>query len=707
MFTNTKNGISLEMMNAEVDKECFINSNTLQSPNKSTGKGNIHNMEKSFIECGRSGAQLSLTSDGKYVLKSGSSRLFLQADKQESLRNKVKCTELTIPSMTPVTEGVMMDFIAGFPLPIFLSECGSASVASTAIRIKKFMNDVLEQSVQTIWSRELHTKLEEKIFSIQFSLKESPVELLAAVKTSCDMALSISHRFIGLSVPLGVCHGDLTLTNIIADTSGQLYGVDVLDTFLETPLQDFAALFQDVSLYWYELVMQVPDVAKVRTRLTMQHIRGVIVSQFRQESWWPFVEAFLLLKISRIAPYVYHNSKETDWVINSLKNISNIWDHPSTGIPLAVNHALTTLLVPACGASTRFMSTGKPKWLLTQPSGRIMLEESIEKLPLKSFQKIVIALSAEDIDTHLDGNTRKLCLEISRTLDLTSDTFQIIVIPRPRPSDQLETVQQTVQMLKLTGPLFVKDVDNTFAMKSPPASNTMGLCVVSCNDLVDIKGKSRAHIGTCNRVLNVTEKNPAAAGAHVIVGGYAFPEASLLLQFPIYPSHLTKGLERRISDVIFWLMMEGIACNSYIVSNYEDWGSAETWKQFCARHATIFIDLDGTLVKNRGGRFFKDSDEVRGFAPPLIRNVDEIKYRASLGATIIVTTSRSERERDVTERELSRLELRYSKLIMDLPHSRRILVNDYAPTNPFPSAIAINLERNSEKLDVLFHETAE
>jgi hypothetical protein len=39
---------------------------------------------------------------------------------------------------------------------------------------------------------------------------------------------------------------------------------------------------------------------------------------------------------------------------------------------------------------------------------------------------------------------------------------------------------------------------------------------------------------------------------------------------------------------------------------------------------------------------------------------------------------------------------------MDLPHAKRILINDFAPTNPYPTAVAINLERNSSNLQNYF-----
>ena len=44
----------------------------------------------------------------------------------------------------------------------------------------------------------------------------------------------------------------------------------------------------------------------------------------------------------------------------------------------------------------------------------------------------------------------------------------------------------------------------------------------------------------------------------------------------------------------------------------------------------------------------------------------------------------------------------YKGVITDLKHSRRILINDFALTNPYPSSIAINTERNSEELSGIF-----
>jgi hypothetical protein len=37
-------------------------------------------------------------------------------------------------------------------------------------------------------------------------------------------------------------------------------------------------------------------------------------------------------------------------------------------------------------------------------------------------------------------------------------------------------------------------------------------------------------------------------------------------------------------------------------------------------------------------------------------------------------------------------------LIMEVHHSKRVVINDYANSNPYPTAIAVNIARDSDNL---------
>ena len=54
-----------------------------------------------------------------------------------------------------------------------------------------------------------------------------------------------------VKVPLGLCHGDLTFSNILIDSSEiKIYLIDFLDSFIESPILDIVKIRQDTKYYW-------------------------------------------------------------------------------------------------------------------------------------------------------------------------------------------------------------------------------------------------------------------------------------------------------------------------------------------------------------------------------------------------------------------------------------------------------------------------
>ena len=47
------------------------------------------------------------------------------------------------------------------------------------------------------------------------------------------------------------------------------------------------------------------------------------------------------------------------------------------------------------------------------------------------------------------------------------------------------------------------------------------------------------------------------------------------------------------------------------------------------------------------------------------------------------------------KKTLSEYNIKYKTIISGCNHAQRILVNDFAPTNPYPSCKAISIPRNS------------
>ena len=110
---------------------------------------------------------------------------------------------------------------------------------------------------------------------------------------------------------------------------------------------------------------------------------------------------------------------------------------------------------------------------------------------------------------------------------------------------------------------------------------------------------------------------------------------------------------------------------------------------------TLVVDIDGVVVRNRGPYFpplWEEPDE------PIAANVEHLKALAAEGAQLVFMTARPEAFRAKTEATLGGLGLSWHALVMGCHHAQRVIVNDYAASNPHPSCEAVNLPRESPAL---------
>lgn len=108
---------------------------------------------------------------------------------------------------------------------------------------------------------------------------------------------------------------------------------------------------------------------------------------------------------------------------------------------------------------------------------------------------------------------------------------------------------------------------------------------------------------------------------------------------------------------------------------------------------TWILDLDGTIVKHNG---YKD-DGVDTF----LEGAEEFLSRIAKEDMIVFLTSRTEKEKALTEAFLNARHIRYNAIIYNAPYGERILINDRKPSG-LRTAIAVNTQR-----DVFLEETFE
>ncbi len=176
----------------------------------------------------------------------------------------------------------------------------------------------LSTALSTLIYAELNDSREEKVETIIFLDKLASVSELTHIpelKRLLDACSNMIKSFPKeMAFPMGVCHGDLTLSNVILDPLSGITLIDFLDTYLETPLQDVAKLKQDYFFGW-SFRNSAPPLSVKAGILCDNHLPQAII---QLERMYPKqVHLLTLMTLVRIAPYVKDKVTQ-QWLISSL-----------------------------------------------------------------------------------------------------------------------------------------------------------------------------------------------------------------------------------------------------------------------------------------------------------------------------------------------------------------------------------------------------
>ena len=350
---------------------------------------------------------------------------------------------------------------------------------------------------------------------------------------------------------------------------------------------------------------------------------------------------------------------------------------------------MSTLILPVAGRSSRFPGM-RPKWLLTMPSGLLMLEASCQALDLSAYNRIVVICLREHLEDFVDQSQ----LEHSLQKNIRSDV-ELCVLDSPTRS-HAETIYEGIIKAGIEGSIYLKDCDNTF--NAPFCSGNV-ITTVDLNNvgLIDAKNKSYVEVSDIGNVVNIVEKS--VIGNLFCCGGYSFDSAKRFCETYLRISQSDIANEIYISHVVYSMMLDGEVFTVQGAVDYIDWGTLREYREYCGHYLTIFCDVDGVLLNN-GSKFGKN-----GWATDVIKeNVQTLAELQKRGLLfLVVTTSRPNSEQDYVAAKLNEYGLKIDCFVGGLPHTKRVLINDFSATNPYPSAISINLERNSRELSSLLN----
>lgn len=336
------------------------------------------------------------------------------------------------------------------------------------------------------------------------------------------------------------------------------------------------------------------------------------------------------------------------------------------------------VIIPCAGASTRFPDT-RPKYLLGDYQAKLMVEHVIDQYVGKYPVNMVIL------------NEHEQEYEVSKTISkIYGSKVNVIILPN-RTRGPADTVYQAIKSQNISGCILIRDCDSFFDQPIPTFQNTVYVAALSEYPLVrNPAAKSYVISNTQNIVSTIVEKQ--IVSDFFCVGGYQFADSNDFLLS--YENLFFSKKEPFVSDCIEYLITNNHVFQSKQIKSYVDVGTQKDWLEFNNK-PTIFCDIDGTLIDNQN--FYGKNNY---FSEPVILqdNVNAIHKAINHGCQIIFTTARRENYREVTENLLNKLGFTNFQLIMNLNHAKRIVINDYAPTNPYPCAVAINLPRNTQQL---------
>ena len=343
-----------------------------------------------------------------------------------------------------------------------------------------------------------------------------------------------------------------------------------------------------------------------------------------------------------------------------------------------------TILLPIAGRSTRFPGL-RPKWMLAAPSGKLMLELSLDTIADWRDHRVVIGGLREHLqDMHGETAIRKAL----------GERVEIVTFDQPT-SGPAETVSQMIRRATISGSMFVKDCDSWFRHDGNVFSDVV--CLADLQRLPNarnVAGKSFIKVNEHGIVESIVEKQ--VSSNLISVGGYGFHDTSIYLHaYEGVNANSTGQGEVFLSHVIVEAMRQGAIFRGVPTTDYEDVGTLEAWTAFRKRQRVYLVDIDGVVLRNAGEYIPPLWDDVDIELPS---NVATLRSAQKAGAQLIFVTARPERYRAKTEAALRAAGLDWHAIIFGVNHSTRVLINDFAPSNPYPSAIAVNIARNSESL---------
>ncbi len=518
---------------------------------------------------GHSGCRIDIVPEenGLYVYKSTADpkyleRLALQARKQQEA-GKTRYQHIRIPEIvsleqTPTETIVKMPYVYSKNFIEFFEQAGFEQIDYLINALTYYIDDEIAHSpVQKVSASVFHTKMDEiKTKCSKNAIFEGDAETVELLERSEKVFKSLPEY---VEVPVGVCHGDLTFSNILFN-GNNYYLIDFLDNFIETPLQDICKLRQDTAYRWSQL-MYTKKFDAVRLHIICDKIDKAIDEHFSGKYEWyrQYYHIMQLMNILRIFPYA-KKQRVVDYLRNVISGLLAPQREDVANVSESKTAGTNSLIVPAAADKPEY-ENDLPYIFGLNSEGIVICLKSILGLDLKRFDNIYFTILKKHDERFSISDL--LNLQFHR---LGIDNARVVILDEPT-KDQAETIFRTISQERIEGNIFIKDADSYFSTEIPN-NDSVAIYPIEELDTLSPKDKSYVAMDDMLYVMNIIEKS--IIGHHISAGGYQLKTSD----FINYYNKLRNLGKLYLSHIIYAMLLDKKSFRPMQVEGYKDWGTS-------------------------------------------------------------------------------------------------------------------------------------
>tara|TARA_Y100001954_G_C15738761_1_gene567218 strand:- start:126 stop:1190 length:1065 start_codon:yes stop_codon:yes gene_type:complete len=341
--------------------------------------------------------------------------------------------------------------------------------------------------------------------------------------------------------------------------------------------------------------------------------------------------------------------------------------------------------------NTFFENINKNPAFLTCPNGNLLLYETIRNIDLQNIHNVFLIMDWNDLRDHFQKDDLQSLFSIE-------DKHVELMFVSETTKNYPTTIYNCIKKYDIQGAIYIKDYKTIIKCCPNPGNFVYFFNYENKTCNMKLCNKSFINLDNLSKITNISEKN--IISNKVCVGLYSFEHAEDFIKNYENISKI-ENIDNHInvSHVIYSTILNGALFYGKNVNKYVDVTYYDDWIQFCSRYKTLFVDIDGVLVFNSGEYSTKKWGETQSIE----QNVKFLNRLYDTGTIqIILTTARKSKFKEKTIQQLQKYNIPYDTILFDLYHCKRYIINDFSSTNPFPSAIAINLSRDNSDLASFF-----